>query len=1016
MTAVGTRGEHTQATLGGPSPMTLDGLAHVGQFLAGYRIEARAGAGGMGVVFRASEPGLGRRVALKLILPERARDERFRRLFAEESRRAAALEHPNVIPIYRSGEEDGVLYIAMRFVDGPNLGQLVARRGRLPVGAAVRIVSQIADALDAAHAAGLVHRDVKPANILLADAAGEEHAYLTDFGLAVPITDGTARRGRYAGTLSYISPEQIRGGALDGRADVYALGGVLFHALTGRVPFPVSGREAKLVAHLTAPPPRPSDLVPGLPRALDDVVARAMAKRPEDRYASAGALAAAAREARSDVVLCHHPDDDDAARSVAERLTAHGLEVRDGASGEDLADDLRSARACLVLVGRAGLGPWARPVLGAVAEVAALDRSFSVTTVLLPGGPEPFDPALSFLAGRSAVDLRGDLDDAHATADLLRAVGAAPAPGAAVRDVGECPYRGLEAFREQDATLFHGRRRETALLVQKLRAGRFVAVLGASGSGKSSLVRAGLVPALHEQDPAVTAAILTPGATPVVTLCARLRSLIGVGAPSPSEVLDEPAALDDAAERLAGVRGPDSRLLLVVDQFEEVFSLTADPRERRAFVDALVYAATIPGGRVSVILCMRADFYARCADHPELRALVAEHQLLVGPLGAEGLRAAIEEPARSAGLELEPGLVRRIMSDVADEPGSLPLMEHLLLELWRRRRGRLMTLEAYTASGGVAGALATRANAVYGALDPEGQAIARRVLLRLTQPGEGTEDTRRRAPVAELSLSPEEAPDVERVVETMAVARLLTRSTDEATGAPTVEVAHEALIRGWPELRRWIDRDREALRLHRRLTEAAADWDAGDRDEGGLFRGARLAAWAERDTAHLNPLEREFLDASRARAQAERSARRRRTRLALAGLAAAVVVVSAVAVVALIQWRDASHAREVALSRQLAGSSTLETGRAILSSRCCWPRRGRTSSATVEAEEALRAAAYDSTIRARCTDARLGAHGSVPVQGGRLVVATRTARCGHGIRPAIRGAPRHATSARGRTA
>ena len=453
----------------------------------------------------------------------------------------------------------------------------------------------------------------------------------------------------------------------------------------------------------------------------------------------------------------------------------------------------------------------------------------------------------------------------------------------------------------------------------------------------------------------------------------------------------------------------------MVDQFEEVFSLTADARERRAFVDALVYAATIPGGRVSVILCMRADFYDRCADHPELRALVAEHQLLVGPLGAEGLRAAIEEPARSAGLELEPGLVRRIMSDVADEPGSLPLMEHLLLELWRRRRGRLMTLEAYTASGGVAGALATRANAVYGALDPEGQAIARRVLLRLTQPGEGTEDTRRRAPVAELSLSPEEAPDVERVVETMAVARLLTRSIDEATGAPTVEVAHEALIRGWPELRRWIDRDREALRLHRRLTEAAADWDAGARDEGGLFRGARLAAWAERDTAHLNPLEREFLDASRARAQAERSARRRRTRLALAGLAAAVVVVSAVAVVALIQWRDASHAREVALSRQLAGSSTLERTRGIPSWRCCWRRRART-----ECHRRGRGGApgggHDSTVRAAVRTPGTVMAGALAVQGGRLVVATEDG----GLRlwdPA--GDPRGGearTWARGRTA
>ena len=981
-----TRGESTQATLGGSTPTTIDGLARVGQVLAGYRIEARAGAGGMGVVFRAVEPGLGRRVALKLILPERARDPRFRRLFTEESRRAAALEHPNVIPIYRSGEEDGVLYIAMRFVDGPNLGQLIARRGRLPLGAAVRIVSQIADALDAAHAAGLVHRDVKPANILLADAVGEEHAYLTDFGLAVPTANGAAPVGRYAGTLSYISPEQIRGQPLDGRADVYALGCVLFHVLTGRVPFPVSGRQAKLVAHLTEPPPRATDLVPGLPRALDDVIARAMAKRPEDRYATAGALAAAARDARSDVVLCHHADDASAARSIADRLVAHGLEVRDGAA-EEPADDLRSARACLILVGRAGLGPWARPVLAAAAEVSALDRSFSLTTVLLPGAPEPFDPELAFMAGRAFVDLRGDVDDVHAAGDLLRAVGAAPAGAGSGPTVSDCPYRGLEAFREQDADLFHGRRRETALLGEKLRTGRFVAVLGASGSGKSSLVRAGLVPALRRADPSVTVALLTPGATPIASLCARLHGLIGVAAPSHSEVMGDPRALDLAAEHLPEAAGREARLLVVVDQFEEVFSLTAGApaSAARSSTRWCTRRPSRAAGSAWCCACARTSTTAARIT-PTCAPWSPSTSCWWGP----SCRTACARPSRSPrgapGWSWSPASCAASCPTSPTSPGSLPLLEHLLLELWRRRRGRLMTLEAYAASGGVAGALATRANAVYGTLDPEGQAIARRVLLRLTQPGEGTEDTRRPAALAELSLSPEEAPAVERVVETMAVARLLTRSVDEATGEPTVEVAHEALIRGWPELRRWVDRDRETLRLHRRLTEAAADWDGTGRDEGSLLRGARLAAWAERDTVDLNPLEREFLDASRARAAGERAARRRRTRIALGGLAAAVVVVSVVAGVAIFQWRSASHEREVALSRQLAGSSSLERGRdpelALLLAA-----QGEHAQPTVEAEQALRAAAYDSTVRASLRAPGTVLAAAVPGAGGRVVVA-----------------------------
>ena len=260
---------------------------------------------------------------------------------------------------------------------------------------------------------------------------------------------------------------------------------------------------------------------------------------------------------------------------------------------------------------------------------------------------------------------------------------------------------------------------------------------------------------------------------------------------------------------------------MVVDQLEEAFTLCQDAGERAAFLGNLVYAATIPGGRTVVVATMRADFYHRLAEHPALRGLVASQQVLLGPLDARDLRRAIEEPARRCGLELEPGLTRRILTDVADRPGTLPLMEHVLLEVWQRRRGRMLTLEAYADSGGVEGALARRANEIYGAMSPERQAVARRVLLRLTQPGEGTEDTRRRADRApSWSREPGEEAEVDAVVGALAEARLLTTGTDEATGEPVVDVTHEALIRGWPELRGWINDSREQPpRLERRLSD-----------------------------------------------------------------------------------------------------------------------------------------------------------------------------------------------------
>ncbi len=272
-----------------------------GDEFAGYRIERRLGRGGMGILYLAIEPGLDRRVALKLIAPEAAADEIFTRRFAEESRIAASIEHPNVVPIYAAGEEDGIPFIAMRYVAGSDLARRVERDGRLAPDLAAALIAQVGNGLDAIHAAGLVHRDVKPANVLVSGEGGEEHAYITDFGVArnVSTHSGLTQTGRFVGTLDYVAPEQISGGPVDARVDVYALGCLLFKLLTGQVPFPREGEAARLYAHLNDPPPAPSLYAPEVPPALDQVVARAMAKQPADRYPSAGDLGRAALAAVS---------------------------------------------------------------------------------------------------------------------------------------------------------------------------------------------------------------------------------------------------------------------------------------------------------------------------------------------------------------------------------------------------------------------------------------------------------------------------------------------------------------------------------------------------------------------------------------------------------------------------------------------------------------------------------------------------------------------------------------------
>jgi len=269
----------------------------IGTELGGYRIEETLGRGGTSVVYRAEHVRLGRRAALKLLTPALGEAD-FSARFLRESQLAASLDHPSIVPVYDAGEHDGLLYIAMACIDGQDLRSLLAEEGRLPPRRALRIVGQIASALDAAHARGLVHRDVKPANILVGDG---DRAYLSDFGVVKEIAgNGTTRTGSFVGTTEYCAPEQIEGRAVDARTDVYALACVLYECLTGEPPFHRDSEVAILNAHLRAPPPKLVKAAPELPQALDQVIAKALSKSPLDRYASCGELVAAARAAAAE--------------------------------------------------------------------------------------------------------------------------------------------------------------------------------------------------------------------------------------------------------------------------------------------------------------------------------------------------------------------------------------------------------------------------------------------------------------------------------------------------------------------------------------------------------------------------------------------------------------------------------------------------------------------------------------------------------------------------------------------
>jgi len=430
---------------------------------------------------------------------------------------------------------------------------------------------------------------------------------------------------------------------------------------------------------------------------------------------------------------------------------------------------------------------------------------------------------------------------------------------------GEPPYMGMRYFDTADAGLFYGRETLTRELAARVAKEPFLAIVGASGSGKSSVARAGLVPVwnagIEESGKRLTGAvyILTPTAHPLESLAASLtRESESVTATSTlmDDLQRDARSLRLYVRKLLSQSG-GTNLLLLVDQFEETFTQCKDPAERVAFIENLLSLANEDTARV--VITLRADFYHHCFEYEGLRQTLEKHQANIGVMSSDELREAITAPAEAAGWDFQPGLVDLILQDVGTEPGALPLLSHALLETWKRRQGRTLTLQGYNDAGGVKKAIAQTAEGVYDKLSPAEQIIARGIFMRLTELGEGVQDTRRRVNLDELSRSTATHDAVARVLKTLTDARLVTTEENSA------EVAHEALIREWGTLRKWLDEDRQSLRLHRHLSESAHEWQRRGRETGELYRGERLKQiqqWAQGHSDQLSPLEAEFLKAS----------------------------------------------------------------------------------------------------------------------------------------------------------
>ncbi len=783
-----------------------------------YEVIRELGRGGMGRVVLARDTKLGRRVAMKFLAtssPEHT--ERF----LIEARTTAHLNHENIVVIHEVDEYEGAPYMVLEYLDGVTLRELLNGE-RMPAGRAVELAVPIVRALVRAHDAGIVHRDLKPENVFVTDAGSIK---VLDFGIAkllaherhrpgrrarpdsafdAPHDHGLTSSGALLGTLPYMSPEQLGVGDVDHRADLWALGVMLFEMVTGRHPLPDASTTALIaqVTDLDAPIPAVGASAPDLPERLERAIDRCLAKHVEHRFTSA----------------------------------------------HELLDALEA---------------------------------------LLPGRP-----------GRQLAD-------------------------------DESPYPGLTAFQETDADRFFGRDHDNARMVVRVREQALVAVVGPSGVGKSSFVRAGVVPALKASGE-WEVHVLRPGRQPLAGLAAIIEtyttSPVGA-APDRAELAarlaHEPGYLGAVLRARAARK--HTRILVFVDQLEELYTSVADASERIAFTKCLAAAADDPASPVRVVVSMRSDFLDRVGEDPRFLDELTRGLVFLQPLGPPALREALVQPIAMRGYQLETReMVDEMIESLASTPGALPLLQFAAAKLWeaRDRQRKLLARASYDAMGGISGALATHADQVLASLAPAAQAHARAVLVRLVT----VERTRAIVELRELRELSSEPRAIEAVVDQLIAARLLVvQNLGESAGA-SVELVHESLIGSWPTLRRWLDEGQsDAIQLAQ-LRTAAAQWDQKGRIQGLLWRGEALAEarrWHAHYRGELPERERAFLAA--VFALGARAARMKR--IVVGSVIAFLSLAVAGSAIALVTIRDAEQTAKAEAARATDEQHRAETER-----------------------------------------------------------------------------------------